>query len=167
MSDYYKKILKLQRANPKAREAVNQWLKENIDPECDSLQSIVLDEGELIKDFFCAMSLEDEWAEDEDERDDEIHQAKQEIYKLLVPVAELAEPSSTDEITDDPEGAANEGEDLDDSSNSSKTPKEFNSPRPDPRLNAIATLLNNNLTEDRVRFIVKDELARIFNKAIS
>ena len=166
MSDYYKKILKLQRANPKAREAVNQWLKENIDPDCDSLQSIVLDEGELIKDFFCAMRLEDEWAEDEDERDDEIHQTKQEIYKQLVPIAELAEPSSTDEITDDPEYdaelAAHEGDDEDD-----KPPKEFNSPRPDPRLNAIATLLNNNLTEERVRFIVKDELARIFNKAIS
>jgi hypothetical protein len=170
MSDYYKKILKLQRANPKAREAVNQWLKENIDPDCDSLQSIVLDEGELIKDFFCDMSLEDEWAEDEDERDDEIHQTKQEIYKQLVPIAELAEPSSTDEIIDDTdcddERAAYEQEGKDDAYHMPSKTKQFNSPRPDPRLNAIATLLNNNLTEDRVRFIVKDELARILNKAI-
>lgn len=164
MSDYYKEILKLQRANPNAREAVNQWLQENIDADCDSLQSIALDEGELIKFYFG-----EEWDEDEDTKSDQIHSTKQEIYKLLVPIAKLAMPNRlSDEVTEDPEYdaelAAHEGEDEDDPP---KPPRERNSPRPDARLNAIATLLNNNLTEDRVRFIVKDELARIFNKAIS
>lgn len=171
MSDYYKEILKLQRANPNARAAVNQWLQENIDADLVSLQCVALDtEGELIKSFFG-----EEWDGDEDIRDDQIHSTKQEIYKLLVPIATLAMPNrlSVDEVTEDPECDAededdyeDEDEDEDPKSNRYEQPRQRNSPRPDPRLNAIATLLNNNLTEDRVRFIVKDELARILNKAI-
>jgi len=163
MSDYYKEILKLQRANPNARDAVNQWLQENVDADCDSLQSVVLDEGELLKSFFG-----DDWAEDEDMRDDEIHSTKQKIYKMLVPIAKLAEPNisrdSIEAVWEEEDEEEDEDEDEDEDT-PPQPPRQRNSPRPDPRLNAIATLLNNN--EDRVRFIVKDELARILNKAIS
>jgi len=129
MSDNYKLILKIQRAVPKAREAVNKWLQEHVHPDCASLQSIVLDEGELLEGSIYN---------------------KDKIYELLVPIAQAAKSSPSDEIIRDPEYdaelAAHEGKDVD------FTPK--------PRL------LNNDLTEARVRFIVRQEIARIINRGI-
>ena len=49
MSDKYKEIIALQRANNDVRAKVNAWIQSNVNEDAESLQSIVMDtEGELV-----------------------------------------------------------------------------------------------------------------------
>lgn len=163
MSDY-KNLLIKQRENIENRDKVNEWLKENIHEDVDSLQAIVLDnEGQYIPE------PADGWHADEDAFQEQLDKERGVIYRRL-----LSHLNSEDPAREAPE------EDVEDPE---LEPMPEPQPAPKPKAkkakakeaesrdvaNAIVTLLNTSkggVTEDRVREIVREELSSAISQLV-
>ena len=159
MSDTYQNLILKQRESQETREQVNEWLRTNLDPDCDSLQKLVMDEaGEYIPgEQPCVTNLVfEEW----------LREKKESIYKQIL-----------DHISNVPKEVSVEVEDptepMPEPIPEVKKPKPKPKPKPkakeiDPRVQAITTLLTNhgNLSEDDVRRIVREEIKSMFSKII-
>ena len=157
MSDY-KNLLVKQRENPENRDKVNQWLRENIHEDVDSLQAIVLDnEGQYIPEPVVG------WHADEDAFQEQLDKERGVIYGRLLSHLNSEDPAKEAPVEDveDPE----------------LEPMPEPQPKPKPKArkaqvkkagskdkdvaDAIVTLLNTSnggITEDRVKEIVREEL---------
>lgn len=160
MSDKYKEIIALQRANNEVRAKVNAWIQSNVNEDAESLQSIVMDtEGELVP------APDGGWDEDNDVFNEQLDAAKEKVYVRILnflqsnPVerAESVEVSDPNEpIVDEPKPEPK--------------PKAKAKPKtPDAVASAIATLLNAStsspqITEARVREIVREELTKMLDQ---
>ena len=170
MSDTYQKLVTKQRESQETRAKVNSWLKQNVDQDVESLQSIVLDEEAL---FIPCPHPDGVWDEDDDKFQDELTQAKEKIYSDLLAfledekresVVEVIDP--TEPIKDEPKGIAATLGQAEATQGNAKLSKAVTNVKPkpskDPVADAIVTLIKNakgGVTEKRVREIVKEEIA--------
>jgi hypothetical protein len=160
MSDIYKELIALQRANNNVRTKVNEWLQQNVHEDAESLQSIVMDElGELLP------MPEGGWLEGYEDREAQIEQVKEKLYKDLLAFLK-DEPVKREEVVEveDPTQPIVE--------EPKPEPKPKPKPKPKPADNevatAIVTLLNSSkgagITEERVREIVREEISKMVDQ---
>ena len=163
MSDYKNLLLK-QRENAENRDKVNEWLRENIHEDVDSLQAIVLDnEGQYIPEPVVG------WHADEDAFQEQLDKERGVIYGRLLSHLNREDPAkeAPEEDVEDPE----------------LEPMPEPQPKPKPKAkkakvkkaeskdvaDAIVTLLNTSkggVTEDRVREIVREELTSALSQLV-
>ena len=161
MSDIYKELITLQRANNDVRGEVNEWLQRHLHSDCESLQALVMDcEG----DFFD--EPEDGWAEDCMEFNMQLEALKQQTYKQLLAFIKGVETERKEsvEVSDPTQPIIDEPE-------PEPKPKKKAKPKPksdDDVAKAIVTLLektkDGGLTEERVREIVLEEISKAIAK---
>jgi len=159
MSDTYQKLVTKQRECLETREKVNAWLKENVDQDVESLQSIVLDEE---AEFVPCPRPDGVWDEDDNTFQDELTQAKEKIYSDLLAYLENEKREPVIEVIDPTEPIKDEPKEIKAVKNVKPKPSK------DPVADAIVTLIKNSkggVTEDRVREIVKEEIAKAFKSA--
>jgi hypothetical protein len=165
MSDY-KNLLVKQRENPENRDKVNQWLRENIHEDVDSLQAIVLDdEAQYIPEPVVG------WHADEDAFQEQLDKERGVIYGKLLSHLNSEDPAKEAPVEDveDPE--------------LEPMPEPQPQPQPKPKAkkaqvkkagskdvaDAIVTLLNTTnggITEDRVKEIVREELSSALSQLV-
>lgn len=155
MSDTYKLLITQQRESQEVRDFVNEWLRTNLDPDCDSLQKLVMDEaGEYIpgEQPVCTDLAFDGW----------LKEKKETIYQQILEDLSNRERKVTVDVEDPTEPMPEPVPEV-------KKPKvkKEKKQKLDPRVEALTTLLTSQpsgLTEDDVRKIVKEELYNMINK---
>lgn len=157
MSDKYKELIALQRANNNVRTKVNEWLQQNVHEDAESLQSIVMDEeGELLP------KPEGGWLEDYDAFEAQLEQVKEKVYKDLLAFLK-DEPVKREEVVE----VEDPTQPIVEEPKPEPKPKPKSKPKPADNevASAIVTLLNSSkgagITEERVREIVREEMSKM------